>query len=109
MDVLSRLKRMPMLTGAMAALVALAAGILSHLEALVCLERAAIAFGCGWVFGGIWHVACKLLTKPSPKSEIAQEGDGKVLNVSESRVYQLHTQAMNRLRNFMRQEAGVPA
>lgn len=34
---------------------------------------------------------------------------GKVLNVSESRVYQLHTQAMNRLRNFMRQEAGVPA
>jgi RNA polymerase sigma factor for flagellar operon FliA len=34
---------------------------------------------------------------------------GKVLNVSESRVYQLHTQAMNRLRNFMRQEAGVAA
>jgi RNA polymerase sigma factor for flagellar operon FliA len=32
---------------------------------------------------------------------------GRVLNVSESRVYQLHTQAMNRLRNFMRQEAGV--
>jgi len=32
---------------------------------------------------------------------------GKVLGVSESRVYQLHTQAMNRLRNFMRQEGGV--
>ncbi len=29
---------------------------------------------------------------------------GKVLGVSESRVYQLHTQAMTRLRNFMRQE-----
>lgn len=34
---------------------------------------------------------------------------GKVLGVSESRVYQLHTQAMNRLRNFMHQEGGVPA
>ena len=32
---------------------------------------------------------------------------GKVLGVSESRVYQLHTQAMTRLRTFMRQEAGV--
>jgi RNA polymerase sigma factor for flagellar operon FliA len=34
---------------------------------------------------------------------------GKVLGVSESRVYQLHTQAMNRLRNHMCQEGGVPA
>jgi RNA polymerase sigma factor for flagellar operon FliA len=32
---------------------------------------------------------------------------GRVLNVSESRVYQLHTQAMNRLRNYMSQEGGV--
>jgi RNA polymerase sigma factor for flagellar operon FliA len=32
---------------------------------------------------------------------------GKVLGVSESRVYQLHTQAMTRLRVFMRQEGGV--
>lgn len=32
---------------------------------------------------------------------------GKVLGVSESRVYQLHTQAMGRLRTFMRDE-GVP-
>ncbi|MCA0359918.1 MAG: FliA/WhiG family RNA polymerase sigma factor [Armatimonadetes bacterium] len=32
---------------------------------------------------------------------------GKVLGVSESRVYQLHTQAMGRLRNFLREE-GVP-
>jgi len=34
---------------------------------------------------------------------------GKVLTVSESRVYQLHTQAMNRLRNFMRSEGAVHA
>jgi RNA polymerase sigma factor for flagellar operon FliA len=34
---------------------------------------------------------------------------GKVLGVSESRVYQLHTQAMNRLRNHMQAEGGVPA
>jgi RNA polymerase sigma factor for flagellar operon FliA len=34
---------------------------------------------------------------------------GKVLGVSESRVYQLHTQAMTRLRNYMRQEGGVAA
>lgn len=33
---------------------------------------------------------------------------GKVLGVSESRVYQLHTQAMNRLRNHMHEEGGVP-
>lgn len=32
---------------------------------------------------------------------------GKVLGVSESRVYQLHTQAMTRLRAFMKQEGGV--
>ena len=32
---------------------------------------------------------------------------GRVLSVSESRVYQLHTQAMNRLRNFTRQEGGI--
>lgn len=32
---------------------------------------------------------------------------GKVLGVSESRVYQLHTQAMNRLRAFMKSEGGV--
>jgi RNA polymerase sigma factor for flagellar operon FliA len=34
---------------------------------------------------------------------------GKVLGVSESRVYQLHTQAMTRLRTFMRQEGAVSA
>jgi RNA polymerase sigma factor FliA len=34
---------------------------------------------------------------------------GKVLGVSESRVYQLHTQAMTRLRGHMRQEGAVPA
>lgn len=33
---------------------------------------------------------------------------GKVLGVSESRVYQLHTQAMTRLRNFLREQGAVP-
>jgi RNA polymerase sigma factor FliA len=33
---------------------------------------------------------------------------GKVLGVSESRVYQLHTQAMSRLRSFMKQVVGTP-
>lgn len=32
---------------------------------------------------------------------------GKVLGVSESRVYQLHTQAMNRLRNFLREQGAA--
>lgn len=32
---------------------------------------------------------------------------GRVLTVSESRVYQLHTQAMGRLRNYMQQEGGL--
>ncbi len=34
---------------------------------------------------------------------------GKVLGVSESRVYQLHTQAMTRLRNTMREQGAVGA
>jgi RNA polymerase sigma factor for flagellar operon FliA len=34
---------------------------------------------------------------------------GKVLGVSESRVYQLHTQAMTRLRTYIKQEGGVGA
>ena len=34
---------------------------------------------------------------------------GKVLTVSESRVYQLHTQAMGRMRNYMQQEGGLVA
>ena len=34
---------------------------------------------------------------------------GKVLGVSESRVYQLHTQAMARLRSFMKDQHKVPA
>jgi RNA polymerase sigma factor for flagellar operon FliA len=34
---------------------------------------------------------------------------GKVLGVSESRVYQLHTQAMNRLRAFLREQGAVQA
>jgi len=33
---------------------------------------------------------------------------GKVLGVSESRVYQLHTQAMTRLRNWMREQGAAP-
>ena len=32
---------------------------------------------------------------------------GRVLSVSESRVYQLHTQAMGRMRNYMQQEGGL--
>jgi RNA polymerase sigma factor FliA len=32
---------------------------------------------------------------------------GRVLSVSESRIYQLHTQAMARLRQFVREEAGI--
>jgi RNA polymerase sigma factor for flagellar operon FliA len=32
---------------------------------------------------------------------------GKLLGVSESRVYQLHTQAMGRLRNFMKDQSSV--
>ncbi|MBL8060710.1 MAG: FliA/WhiG family RNA polymerase sigma factor [Chthonomonas sp.] len=34
---------------------------------------------------------------------------GKLLGVSESRVYQLHTQAMGRLRNFMKDQTSVSA
>lgn len=32
---------------------------------------------------------------------------GRILTVSESRVYQLHTQAMGRMRNYMQQEGGL--
>ena len=44
---------MPKLVGGVAGIVALAAGIFGHVDALYCLERAAVALVVGWIVGSI--------------------------------------------------------
>jgi len=44
---------MPRLVGGVAGLVALAAGIFGHVEAIFCLERALVALVIGWILGSI--------------------------------------------------------
>lgn len=61
----------PRFIGAIVALVALVAGILARIEPMLCLQRAAIAFGVGWLAGSIWQVVVDLTVKPV--SEVEQE------------------------------------
>jgi membrane associated rhomboid family serine protease len=62
---------MPRFIGALTALIALVAGILAHLDPLVCLQRAAIVFTLGWVCGQVWHGLCGVSLKPSPEGGTA--------------------------------------
>lgn len=47
---------MPTLIGGILALVALAAGILSRVEPVASIERAALAFLLGWLLTHVWYV-----------------------------------------------------
>lgn len=47
---------MPTLVGGLTALVALAAGILSHVEPVSIIQRALLAFLLGWLFTNVWYV-----------------------------------------------------
>lgn len=66
---------MERLIGALAALVALMAGILNRLEPIESLQRAAIAFIVGWMLGKIWHGLTTVLISASKKEETVTEGD----------------------------------
>ena len=47
---------MPKLVGGLAALVALAAGILAHVDPMATLWRATLAFFLGWAGTQVWYV-----------------------------------------------------
>jgi len=67
---------MPRFVGALAALVALAAGILARIDPLVCLERAAIAFAVGWTVGLVGKIVFEAVQrKPSPEEATAADDE----------------------------------
>lgn len=47
---------MPFIVGGFAALVALAAGILAHVDPVTSLWRAGLALVLGWVGANVWYV-----------------------------------------------------
>jgi hypothetical protein len=55
---------MPKLVGGLAALVALAGGILANVEPFTCLSRAALAFLLGWLFTQLWYVFFTIRVQP---------------------------------------------
>ena len=56
---------MPKVVGGLAALIALAAGILSRVDPLDCLWRAAVAFAVGVIATQIWYVFFTIRTRAS--------------------------------------------
>jgi hypothetical protein len=62
---------MPFVVGGFAAMIALSAGILAHIDPLTSLWRAALAFVLGWIGATVWYV---LTTggqdQPVEKSEV---------------------------------------
>lgn len=55
---------MPKLVGGLAALIALAAGILSHVEPYTCLIRGLLAFLLGWAVTNVWYVFFTIRVQP---------------------------------------------
>lgn len=78
MDSPSRKNVMPRFIGAIVSLVSLIAGIIARIEPVLCLERAAIAFGAGWLAGSIWQVVVDLTVKPEPVEETPPESEPEV-------------------------------
>jgi hypothetical protein len=61
---------MPTLIGGLAALMALAAGILAQVEPVACTTRAALAFLLGWVGTQVWYVFFTVrIQRGSPNEE----------------------------------------
>ena len=55
---------MPKLVGGLAALVALAGGILAHVEPITCIARSALAFILGWLLTQLWYVFFTIRVQP---------------------------------------------
>ncbi|MEQ1823909.1 MAG: hypothetical protein ABL949_15485 [Fimbriimonadaceae bacterium] len=55
---------MPSLIGALAAFVALAAGILSHVDPVASIGRACLAYMLGWFATNVWYVFFTVRIEP---------------------------------------------
>ena len=67
---------MPFVVGGIAAMVALAAGVLAKVDPASCLMRALLAFVLGWIAGQLWHVILILVSqnaKWTPKESAAEQ------------------------------------
>jgi hypothetical protein len=62
---------MPFIIGGIAAMVALAAGVLGQVDPVASLGRALLAFVLGWVGGQIWYA---LFTVQGQRSEAYDQG-----------------------------------
>jgi len=71
---------MPFVVGGIAAMVALAAGVLAKVDPTACLMRALLAFVLGWIGAQLWHVMLILVgqnAKWSPPAEVEPEQEAK--------------------------------
>lgn len=65
---------MAKLVGALAALIALSAGILAQVNSILCLQRAAVAYAVGWFGTQLWYVFFTVRVQtPVPKAKVSQE------------------------------------
>ncbi len=62
--------------GGTAALVALIAGLISHVDPVTCLERATLAFMLGWVSGQVWHLMIGATATRPGMDEMVALGSG---------------------------------
>lgn len=59
---------MSRILGGLAAIIALASGILSGVDSVLCLERAAIVFVLGAVCGHVWHALSTMSSVTSART-----------------------------------------
>ncbi|HVT11681.1 MAG TPA: hypothetical protein VHE55_05405 [Fimbriimonadaceae bacterium] len=69
---------MSSLVGGSAALVALAAGILGHVDPLTSLWRAALVFVLGWIGGSVWTAITNPDRGTIEESEMVETPPGEV-------------------------------
>jgi hypothetical protein len=63
---------MPLIIGGVAAMVALAAGILGQVDAIASLGRALLAFVLGWIGGQVWYAMFTVQGQSSGVHETGQ-------------------------------------
>lgn len=71
-------KSIPKIVGGLAALAALASGLLAQVDPVVCVQRAALAFMLGWVCGQVWQLLLSLSSR-NPSREITGAEGNKTL------------------------------
>lgn len=72
---------MPKLFGGLAGLIALAAGIFGNIDAITCLQRAAVSFVIGACVGAFWQsvtsVPTPMMQQPAKRPESTEKEVGK--------------------------------